>query len=345
MSFYSMLQSLQSLLRAQRPGKLLLFLLEALSTSMLQGISLLLIVPLLYAADLLPANAAAASTIPASLQPWLAHASLERVILFYLLVVGGYALLRFVQQHSAFALEETFIKQLRQRAVTLVCGARWETFRQRSHADMMQFINEETEKAGLLANQFFGFLAQAIALAILFAMSVWVSPMLTLVLGAWGVVTVTLMRPVNQAGQRAAMQLQQARRRILADIAHLLTGFKSLKVNHQEAQLADRLLATSEEMADARRRFFRLNNATGTGLELGGALTIVVVIYASIALGDVHLESLLSFVLLLSRLMPKANAVTSGWQRMGNLLATYQTLQHFLADLARQQEPETAHSS
>jgi ATP-binding cassette subfamily C protein len=334
------LRPLASLIREQKPLSLLLFFLEAITTSLLQGISLLLIVPLLYVAGLISGDAStpANGTLPAWTRPLLANASVESVMLVYLAIVGGYALLRLAQQRNAFSMEEHFTQQLRTRAITLLCGARWQAFNSRPHADMMQFINEETEKAGLLANQFLNCITQAVTTAILLALSVWVSPVLTVSLLAWGIAAFVLLRPVNIAGQRAALDLQKSRRHILRDITHLLTGFKSFKVNRQEDRLAQRLLATSSQIATAKRRFFVLNSATTTGLELAGAMMIVLVVYSSFRIGDVQLDQLLTFVLLLSRLMPKANGLTNTWQRIVNMLPTYQNLREFLLQLESEQE-------
>jgi len=343
------LRPLTSLIREQKPLSLILFFLEAITTSLLQGISLLLIVPLLYVAGLITTDSTATthSTLPAWTKPLLANASVESVMLVYLSIVGGYALLRYAQQRNAFALEEHFTHQLRTRAITLSCGARWQAFNSRPHADMMQFINEETEKAGMLANQFLSAITQAVTTAILLALSIWVSPALTISLLAWGVTAFVLLRPVNVAGQRAALDLQKSRRRILRDINHLLTGFKSFKVNRQEARLAQRLHETSSQIADAKRRFFALNSATTTGLELAGAMMIVLVVYSSFRIGHVQLDQMLTFVLLLSRLMPKANGLTNTWQRIVNMLPTYQNLREFLQQLELEQEAtaSTSHHS
>jgi ABC-type bacteriocin/lantibiotic exporter with double-glycine peptidase domain len=334
------LRPLASLIREQKPLSLLLFFLEAITTSLLQGISLLLIVPLLYVAGLITTDSVATShnTLPEWARPWLAHASVEAVMLVYLAIVGGYALLRLVQQRNAFSMEQRFARQLRARAIGLLCGARWQAFNSRPHADMLQFINEETEKAGVLANQFLSCITQAVTTAILLALSIWVSPALTLSLLGWGGAAFLLLRPVNLAGQRAALDLQQARRHILRDIGHLLLGFKSFKVNRQEARLAQRLLATSAEIAAAKQRFFTLNSATTTGLELAGAIMIVLVVYSSFRLGKVQIDQLLTFVLLLSRLMPKANGLTNTWQRIVNMLPTYQNLREFMQQLETEQE-------
>lgn len=334
----SLLPAMTSLVREQKPLALTLFFVETITTSLLQGISLLLIVPLLYVAGLIEADGGAHNTLPDWAIPWLAHASVEAVMLVYLAIVGGYALLRFAQQRNAFAMEERFTQSLRSRAIKLLCGARWQAFNSRPHADMMQFINEETEKAGLLANQFLSCITQAVTTAILLALSVWVSPLLTLSLLLWGGAAFLLLRPVNLAGQHAALDMQKARRRILRDIGHLLQGFKSFKVNRQEQRLAQRLLETSSEIAAAKRRFFALNSATTTGLELAGAVMIVVVVYSSFRIGNVQLDQLLTFVLLLSRLMPKANGVTNTWQRIVNMVPTYQNLREFLAQLEMEQE-------
>jgi ABC-type multidrug transport system fused ATPase/permease subunit len=329
---------LASLIRDQKPLALTVFFVEAIVTSLLQGVSLLLIVPLLYVAGLINSDPASHSTLPDWTKPWLAHASVESVMLVYLAIVGGYALLRLAQQRNSFSLEEDFTRKLRTRAITLLCGARWQAFNSRPHADMMQFINEETEKAGMLANQFLSCITQAVTTAILLALSVWVSPALTVSLLAWGITAFVLLRPVNIAGQRAALDLQKSRRHILRDITHLLTGFKSFKVNRQEERLAQRLLATSSQIAAAKRRFFTLNSATTTGLELAGAMMIVLVVYSSFRIGHVQLDQLLTFVLLLSRLMPKANGLTNTWQRIVNMLPTYQNLRDFLAQLETEQE-------
>jgi len=346
-SLSNCLRPLTSLIREQKPLSLILFFLEAITTSLLQGISLLLIVPLLYVAGLITTDSAATthSTLPQWTKPLLANASVESVMLVYLVIVGGYALLRFFQQRNAFAMEENFTQKLRTRAITLLCGAHWQAFNSRPHADMLQFINEETEKSGMLANQFLSAITQAVTTAILVALSVWVSPALTVSLLAWGVAAFVLLRPVNIAGQRAALDLQKSRRHILRDISHLLTGFKSFKVNRQEGRLAQRLLATSSQIADAKRRFFALNSATTTGLELAGAMMIVLVVYSSFRIGHVQLDQMLTFVLLLSRLMPKANGLTNTWQRIVNMLPTYQNLLEFLTQLEREQEPiaPTAH--
>lgn len=338
----SLLPTLKSLVREQKPLSLTLFFAEAITTSLLQGISLLLIVPLLYVAGLIKADSGMHNTLPDAVKPWLAQASVESVMLVYLLIISGYALLRYTQQRNAFSMEERFTRRVRTRAVNLLCGARWQAFNSRPHADMMQFINEETEKAGLLANQFLSCITQAVTTAILLALSLWVSPALAISLLAWGIAAFLLLRPVNIAGQHAALDLQKARRRILGDISHLLNGYKSFKVNRQEARLAQRLLSTSAEIATAKRRFFALNAATTTGLEIAGALMIVLVVYSSFRIGDVQLDELLTFVLLLSRLMPKANGLTNTWQRIVNMLPTYQHLQQFLAQLETEQEPANA---
>ena len=261
-------------------------------------------------------------------------------------VLGGFvglltlqAALRRGADHLNARIEAGYTLHLRAELYRHMICARWLAFTRLRAADLTRTLTQEVEQVGLAVQQAM-MLAGVVGMALVHvSMAAALSPPLTALALASGLVVALGLRPLNRRVQAAAQASQQHRAEMNAAITEHLAGFKIAKshgrAEHHQAIFTRATHAIAEHFVAAHRTF----STTRTCFELAGWVALVAFLYAAVAWAALPTAQLVLMVFVFTRLMPRLVAIQTTWQRLLHFQNSFTAVAQLQGELAAAGEP------
>ena len=203
------------------------------------------------------------------------------------------------------AVEQQFVLALRERLYASIVSARWAFLVQRRMSDMVHALLSDMERVSASAYQLLTLVAGSTVAMIYIGVAARLSPGLTLVVCAGGLVTLWLVRERSRRTAERSEAVSQANRRVYAMVTESLAGLKVAKSVGAEGRDIDvyrdlthasssRYLELLRSFADAKRR-----------LDLASAVGVTVLLLVAVLRFDVRGAGLLLIVFVFARVMPR----------------------------------------
>ena len=280
----------------------------ALALALTEGAGIILLVPLLGTIGLVVAEGATRS-----LATWThdifatagVTLSLPSVLVVFLAVSLLYATLYRWHLVLTPAIEQQFVLALRERLYASIVSARWAFLVQRRMSDMVHALLSDMERVSASAYQLLTLVAGSTVAMIYIGVAARLSPGLTLVVCAGGLVTLWLVRERSRRTAERSESVSQANRRVYAMATESLAGLKVAKSVGAEGRDIDvyrdlthasssSYLELLRSFADAKRR-----------LDLASAVGVTVLLLVAVLRFDVRGAGLLLIVFVFARVMPR----------------------------------------
>ncbi|MHA3791510.1 ABC transporter ATP-binding protein [Sphingomonas sp. YL-JM2C] len=316
---------------------LVLLLLGSLS----EGVSILLLIPLLQFAG------GAGGGVPMASLPLVGHLfdPATRITLVPLLgcflafVTAQAVLTRFKAVHVA-RMMQLCVDAIRLRLFRAIGAARWTRVAATRAADLQQALTGDVERVRAAVYNLLLLLQALVMVAIYAVLAAAISPVMTLfAVGVGGVVLLALY-PVRRRATRFGETLGGS----LADQQHMisefLAGMKVAKAFNAEAGYAARLEAMLREVRDEMLRFARAT-ANGTLLfQLVGAVAAVGFIHVSVAVLHLPLARIAVLLFLFVRIGPRFNMIQDSLQQLLSHLPAWQDSRRLIARFEADREKD-----
>lgn len=321
--------------------KLYLNLCMILVISILDGIGIYLIVPLLGVIGLLQMDMSGVplvSTLMNFTESWSLQLNLPMVLAFYIVMVGGQAFLQRSQNLLNASILQRFIRKLRMETYTGLLNAKWEFFLRHRKSDfnhiMMNELGRVNQGTYLCLQMISSFLFTLIQIGL----ALWLAPMLTLIVLMSGGAIALFGRRFIRRSKRIGEQTTELSKYYFAGISEHFNGIKDIKSNRLEPSHMGWFDRLTRRMEHNFIQFNKINSLSQMIYRLSSVLLVAGFVY--LALGVLHTpaEQLLMIVLIFSRLWPRFISIQSSTEQLVSNLPAFRAMRELQAEYEADRE-------
>jgi ATP-binding cassette subfamily C protein len=292
--------------------------------SLSEGVSILLLIPLLQFAD------GAGGGVPIGGLPLVGHLfdpgtrlSLVPLLGCFLAFIVAQAILTRLKTVHVARMMQLCVDAMRLRLFRAIGGARWTRIAATRGADLQQALTGDVERVRAAVYNLLLLIQAVLMVAIYAVLAAAISPAMTLFAMVMGGAVLLALYPVR----RRATLFGETLGASLADQQHMisefLSGMKVAKAFNAEAGYVARL---ETMLHDVRREMLRFARATANGtllFQLVGAVAAVGFIYVSVAVLHLPLARIAVLLFLFVRIAPRFNMIQDSLQQLLSHLPAY----------------------
>lgn len=295
---------------AQRAGnKILLGLCFLVLGSLTEGISVLLLVPLLHLVGQGAADGSYSLALPDNpVTQWLAPSltiGLLPVLGMLVLLVTAQAL--FVRFKSIFMAEMQydFINRLRVDLFESIGKARWRVFGRFRGSDLNHAVTGDIDRVQGAALHMLMLVQCCVILLVYLMVSLLISPAMTAFAALVGGITLAVLRPIRSRAASYGGAITANRREQYRTVSEFLTGIKVAKSLNVEQQYFSQLRSTLERMKHDYTRFVRVSTVGTALFQIASAIGLAAFVYVALARFDLSLPQIVVLILVFMRVAPR----------------------------------------
>ncbi|MET0528122.1 MAG: ABC transporter ATP-binding protein [Microvirga sp.] len=294
-------------LRRQLGGVLVLMLFASLT----EGVSLLLLVPILKLIN--PTHPSAHLAVPTGrLAPLLGSPlmlSLGAVLIVFVLAITLRALLTRHKDIATAAFLYDLVNQLRDELFRAIAGARWAHLARVRGSDINHALTADIDRVQMAAAGLLQLLQTGIIIGVYALVALVLSPIMTLVALVIGAIVLVLLSPIRRLATRYGTTLTSQRQEQYRIVSEFVGGVKLAKASNTEPLYVEQLSGTLFAMRHGTLHFMRLFTIGTLLFQIGTAIGLAIFIWLAVGHFAVVYSSLITLVLLFMRIGPRVAAV------------------------------------
>lgn len=287
-----------------------------LIAGLVEGVSLLLLVPLL-------SIAMASSSVLTHSPAWIDWLGLDPTFFTIGTVLLVFVLASTLQVALSYAkdvrLSRTLNDYVRFKQVALfksLSEANWGYSSRLSASAMSQMLTAEVDRLGDAAQNLMSFLQSLFMLVLYVGLSALISPSMTIFATVLGIISFLVLAPVRTRsiafGQVLVARYQEQHHTIAA----FLAGLKLAKSMGVERTHAARFEMSTAQLADETAKFVTISGAMDGLVKVGNAIALCAFLYFAIEYQKMDLPSLVVMILIFMRISPRFSGLQRNVQQV-----------------------------
>ncbi len=294
-------------------------------SSLTEGVSLFLLIPLVALID--ASDAASYAAIPI-VGPVLAQIDPSLEIL-----LGGFLVLIFVQA-VLVRVKSVYLASIMQRAIDTmrirffasVGAARWDVVQQSRVSDLQNVLVQEAGRAHVAATNLTTLLQSFILAATYFLLATIVSWQMALFAALAGVVMIALLFPLRRKATQYGQELSQLYRGENQTLLDFLTGIRVAKSFVAEPRYAQAFGHRVMKLRNGLLGVQSLNATSTMAFQILSAIAAVIFIWVAVVWVKLDLASLIILILIFIRLAPRFGTIQNSLQALLGNMAAYENI-------------------
>lgn len=219
--------------------------------------------------------------------------------------------------------------------------ARWAVFADLREADLTHVLTGDADRLQAGASAVLAVAQNAILILIYLAVSLAISPAMTLAAALAGGAMLLVLAPIRRRAHRLGARItrdRQAQYRIVSDFVH---GMKAAKVHSGEMSRVEELDGTLERMRGDARAFIAFSSWGTAIIRVAQAAGLAAFVLVALTRAEIALAELVVLLFVFMRLAPRFLVVQSLVQQVLQCLPAIETVESFARrlDAAREEEP------
>ena len=317
----------------RRAGLAVCLLLVAAVT---EAFGLVMLIPLLYAigiggelgeGDGIGARLAdAAGTIGVEL-------GLGNVLLLFLAGVVLRATVSWWREQVLTEVRHGFVDALRTRLYAAMGRASWEVLLRKRPSDIQHTVNADVNRTGSAMMMFLRLPITGLLALVQVAIAIAIAPLISAIALAVGTVALVASRVLVRRSREIGEQMTEFNRRLFGSTSDFLAGMRLAKAYGVERRYVDRFVETTAAMRGRQLAFTRVNSLGGAAMNVGGACTVVLLIWLGVR-AELGVAELAITVVVFARLLPMLLGFLGSAQQLANTLPAYQNVKAMQREFA-----------
>lgn len=321
--------------------KLYLNMCMILVISILDGIGIYLIVPLLgvigvFQTDL--SGVPLVSTLMDLADSWSLQLNLPVVLGIYVVIVGGQALLQRSQTLLNAKILQRFIRKLRMETYQGLLHAKWEFFLRHRKSDFNHVMTSELGRVNQGTFLFFQMISSLLFTIIQIGLALWLAPLLTLIVLVSGGVLALFGRKFIRSSKRIGEQTTELSKYYFAGISEHFSGIKDIKSNRLEPSHMDWFDRLSRKMERNFIQFNKVNSLSQLIYRLSSVILVAGFVYLALEVLRTPAEQLLMIVLIFSRLWPRFISIQTSTEQLASNFPAFRAIRELQAEYEADRE-------
>lgn len=329
-------------------GKILYInLLGMVFISLLEGMGILLLIPLLSISGIQDINIGMMSsylTVFESLKDMPKSLGLLLILGAYLILLTGQTLIQRNLSLRDIKINIGFINHIRMETYRDILQANWEFFIKKRKSDL---INSLTEELGRVANGtyvFLQFLASLVFTFIQIGIAFWLSAEMTIFVLCCGAIMAIFSRRFIKRSRNIGNQTSDLSRSYIGGITDHMNGIKDIKSNMLEDSRNSWLQEWCQRVGIERVEHARLRSNSQMYYKITAALIIAFFVYVSAVWFHVQGGQLLLIILIFSRLWPRFTGIQSNLEQLAAEIPALKALRQLQTECVEAREVRSAES-
>lgn len=321
--------------------KLYLNMCMILVISILDGIGIYLIVPLLGVIDVFQTDLSGVplvSSLTDLADSWSLQLNLPVVLGIYVVIVGGQALLQRSQTLLNAKILQRFIRKLRMETYQGLLHAKWEFFLRHRKSDFNHVMTNELGRVNQGTFLFFQMVSSLLFTIIQIGLALWLAPLLTLIVLVSGGLLALFGRKFIRSSKRIGEQTTELSKYYFAGISEHFSGIKDIKSNRLEPSHMDWFDRLSRKMERNFIQFNKVNSLSQLIYRLSSVILVAGFVYLALEVLRTPAEQLLMIVLIFSRLWPRFISIQTSTEQLASNFPAFRAIRELQAEYEADRE-------
>lgn len=249
--------------------------------------------------------------------------TLPAVLLVFVLLVSGRALVQLKEAMARARLEQEFVYRLRTRLFRAATYSDWRFFSKRRGSDVIHALVDDLHRVSVATTQVLRLVAQLLVGTVYLVIAAGVSPLMTAVAAICGAALLLVLRGWNERARAAGARVSQDTSAIYAAIHEHVAAMKTAKSYGAEASSIRLFSSLADRVARSYVNVTRQQAAFTAIFAIGAVLILSLIVYGSIALLGVSAAGILLLLFLFARLVPRFSTVQTSYHIFMNVVPAF----------------------
>ncbi|MBO1512380.1 ABC transporter ATP-binding protein [Metabacillus bambusae] len=322
-------------------GKILYInLLAMMFISLLDGIGILLLIPMINISGIvnLDARDTPVSELFTFLQDIPSTLSLPIILAIYVLIVIGQNLL---QRHITIQntiIQHGFFRYLRIETYQSLLHANWNFFIKHRKSDLINLLTVEIARSSAGTHSFLQFIASLIFTFIQIGLAFWLSPNITIFVLLCGLVLIFLNRKFLKRSLELGNRNFILGKEYHAGITDQINGIKDIKSNTLEESRLEWFRKITKGMQDEQIEYFKMKTTSQMYYKVSSAVLIATFIFIAINMFNAQSGQLMLIIIIFSRLWPKVAGIQGSLEQIATTIPSFKAVKSLQDECKRAKE-------
>lgn len=297
--------------------------------SLLEGIGLYLIIPLLSLIGVFQSDTGGVPIVSHLLdliRSWSWEPNLTTVLVLFVIIVGGQAILTRSQTILNAKILQRFIRTLRVETYEGLLHAKWEFFLRKRKSDFHHVMSNELGRVNQGTFLFLQMISSSLFTLVQIGLAFWLSPALTLTVLLSGGMLALFGRRFIKKSKSIGEQTTELSKHYFAGITDHFNGIKDIKSNRLEQSHLSWFRRLSRQMEDNFVRFGRMNALSQLIYRLSSVVLIAGFVFLALEVLHTPAEALIVVVLIFTRLWPRFIGIQSNSEQLVSNFSAFRTM-------------------
>jgi ATP-binding cassette subfamily C protein len=294
--------------------------------SLTEGISLLMLVPLLQLVGLNVQEGSIgrlAVFISSIFSVIGIRPTLIAVLCVYVFIVIIHSLLRRWETSVSLSLEYEFVVRLREKLYQAIARTNWLFFARSRVSDFTHALTIEMERIGAATYFILNLLATSIVAIVYIIFALRLSAMMTGLVFLCGIGLMLLLKKKTKIAHETGEGLSEAMSSLYNAISEHLNGMKTAKSYGVEERHVEIFKGLAEQVRHMYTHAVQNQAEVSYWFNIGSVITLSVVLYVSIQILSIPTAGVLLLLFLFARVMPKLSSIQQNFQSLINMMPSF----------------------
>lgn len=295
---------------------------------MLEGIGILMIIPLLIVAGIIP-GMDASSGLTAWLNNFLQSIgitlSLPLVLLLYTGLIFGQSWLQRFQSMLNFDIQQSYGVFLSVKLFRGVAYADWQFLISKTKSDITNVIITELMRVYGGVNYFLSMVSNIIITLIQVAIALMIAPGLTCLVLVSALILFIFLHTFVKKSRKVGKDLVDLNQTLLFGLTEHLNGIKEIKSYGVESAQIQNFIKTRNQMKNNMVNFNKMQTLVSMLHKVSAAVFISLFIFSAIEIFKLNAQEFIIIAVISTRLWPRLSSLQMGMQNINSMLPAFET--------------------
>lgn len=296
--------------------------------SLLEGIGILLLLPMIRMSGIVEIAAGGTTFIQVAtfFDQFPRSISLGIILgIFILIVVFQNLLQRHIQIQNA-VIQNGFFRYMRVETYRGILYSNWDFFIKNRKSDLINLLTTEVVRASGGTHSFLQFLTSLIFTFIQVTLAFYLSPNITIFVLLFGFILIFFNRKFLGRSLALGTRNYELGKSHLAGISDQMNGIKDIKCNTLEDSRMDWYESITKQMQNEQVEFMKVRTKSQSYYKIASAVLIAAFIYIGVNLFQTQTAQLMVIVVIFSRLWPRVAGIQSSLEQIATTLPAFKAV-------------------
>jgi ATP-binding cassette subfamily C protein len=317
-----------------------------LAGALLEGLGLILLLPLLHLAGVVSSHGTPAlpGFIPAPVSVWLNSMAPPQRLLLMLGIFVSLIILQSVvallRERQSLQLRLRFVDHLRSELFGSLARSRWSFLSRHHSSEFLSVLTTDVGRVGFGVLYLLQLFTQLAVFPVYLGVAFHLSPPVTGIAALTGAVLWWTLRKSRTTAKQGGLVLSQANQGLFKEIQEFLGALKLIKIHGEDAGYRHQFNHVLEHLREQQSQFQLINGRSQAVFRIGGAFALAMLAYVSLVWVQLPGARLLVLIAIFSRMLPQVSGIHMSLQQLWQMAPAFDNWHRWLLACQAEAEPD-----